>query len=131
MILGTLCTIEHDLIEHVRVLESYIHFALMYSKDHIFPVLPIKYLMNEEINPTTPFKLAASTKLSVSHLRVLFCPYVLWKATSQVGKKALNIHHQTQKGFCGIFIGIPQYQKGYLVYVPNTRKIISSYDGFF
>ena len=25
-------------------------------------------------------------------------------------------------------MGIPQHQKGYLVYVPSTRKLISSYD---
>ena len=25
-------------------------------------------------------------------------------------------------------MGIPQHQKGYLVYVPSTRKVISSYD---
>ena len=41
------------------------------------------------------------------------------------------MRHQTQKGFCGIFIGIPQHQKWYLVYVPSTKKIISSYDVFF
>ena len=39
--------------------------------------------------------------------------------------------HQAQKGFCGIFVGIPQHQKGYLLYVPRTRKIISSYDVVF
>ena len=36
--------------------------------------------------------------------------------------------HQAQKGFCGVFIGITQHQKGYLVYVPSTMKAISSYD---
>ena len=35
--------------------------------------------------------------------------------------------HQAQKGFHGIFIGIPQHEKGYCVYIPSTRKIISSY----
>ena len=35
--------------------------------------------------------------------------------------------HHAQKGFHGIFFGIPQHQKGYLVYVSHTRKIISSY----
>ena len=38
------------------------------------------------------------------------------------------MRHQAQKGFRGIFVGIPQHQKGYLVYVPSTRNIISSYD---
>ena len=35
------------------------------------------------------------------------------------------------KSFFGIFVGTPQHKKGYLVYVPSTRKIISSYDVVF
>ena len=67
----------------------------------------------------------------VSHLRVLFFPCVVQKATTHVDKNSLNIRHQAQKGFYGISVGIPQYQKGYLVYVTSTRKIISSYDFVF
>ena len=40
------------------------------------------------------------------------------------------MRHQAQKGFHGIFVGIPQHQKEYLMYVPSTKKIISSYDFF-
>ena len=65
--------------------------------DHIFPVLPIKYLINEDSEPTTPFKLTTGTKPSVSHLRVTFYPCVVWKATAHVEKKALNMCHQAQK----------------------------------
>ena len=43
----------------------------------------------------------------------------------------LNVRHQAQKGFCGIFVGIPQHQKGYLVYVPHIRNIISLYNIVF
>ena len=39
--------------------------------------------------------------------------------------------HQAQKGFRGIFVGIPEHQKGYLVYIPSTKKVISSYDVVF
>ena len=127
----TLRTIEHSLMVHARVLEAYIHFSLIYTTYQIFPVLPIKDLINEDGDPTTPFKLETSTKSSVSHLRVLFCPSVVKKATSHVGTKALNICHQAQKRFRIIFVGIPHHQKGYLVYVPRTRKIISSYDVVF
>ena len=116
---------------HARVSESYIHFLLMYTIDHIFPVLPIKDLINKDGDPTTPFKLAASIKPSVSHLHVLFCPCVIWKATAHVGTKALNMHHQAQNIFRSIFVGIPQHQKRYLMYVTSTRKIISSYDVVF
>ena len=83
----------------------------MYKTDHIFLVLPIKHLINEDGDPTTPHKLATGTKPSVSHLRVLLCPYVVRKATAHVETKTLNMRHQAQKGFRGIFLGIPQHQK--------------------
>ena len=41
------------------------------------------------------------------------------------------MRHQAQKGFRGIFIGIPQHQKRYLVYVPRKIKIVSSYEVVF
>ena len=87
--------------------------------------------MNEDGDPTTPHKLATGTKASVSHLRVLFCPCVVQKATAHIETKTLNMRHQVQKGFRGIFVGIPEHKKGYLVYVPSTRNIISSYDVVF
>ena len=103
----------------------------MYAIDHIFPVLPIKDIINEDGNPTTPHKLATGKKPSLSHLRVLFYPCVVRKATAYVEKKTLNMRHQAQKGFRGIFVGIPEHQKGYIVYVTSTRKVISSYDVVF
>ena len=78
-----------------------------------------------------PFKLATGTKPSVSHLHVLFYPCVVRKATENIEKNALNMRHQAQKVFRGIFVEIPQHQKGYLVYLPSTRKIISSYHVVF
>ena len=116
---------------HARVLEAYVHFALMYTTNHTVPVLPIKDILNEDGNPTTPHKLATGTKPSVSYLRVFFCPCVVRKATAHIETKTLNMRHQAQKGFRGIFVGIPQHQKGYLVYVYSTRKVISSYDVVF
>ena len=68
----------------LEFVEAYIHFALMYMTDHIFLVLRIKDLINEDGDPTTPQKLATATKPSVSHLRVLFCPCVVQKFTAQV-----------------------------------------------
>ena len=61
---------------------------------------------------------------------VLFFPCVVRKSNAHIEEKALNMRHQAKKGFRGIFIGIPQYQKVYLVCVPSTRKIISSYNFF-
>ena len=57
----TLSKITHSLMVHGRFLEAYIHFALMHMTDHIFPVLPIKDMINEDGDVTTPFKLATYT----------------------------------------------------------------------
>ena len=98
----------------------------MYTADHILLLLPIKYLIKKDGEMTTPFKLATGTEYSISNLHVLFCLCVVRKNTANVGKKALNMCQQAQKGFYGIFVGTPHNQKGYLVYVPNKQKILSS-----
>ena len=47
---------------HVWVSDKYINFALMYTTYNIFPVLPIKSLLNQDGETTKPHKLAAVTK---------------------------------------------------------------------
>ena len=61
----TLYIVAHYLMVHARVPEVYVHFSLMYTTDHIFPLLPIKYLKNEDGDPTTPHQLALGRKPSV------------------------------------------------------------------
>ena len=102
-------TITHSRMVHAQVLEAYIHFVLMYTADHIFPVLPIKDLINKDEDHTTLFKLVTGTKPSVSHLRHSFFPCVVRKSTAHVATKSLNMRHQAQTFFCGIFVRIPQH----------------------
>ena len=104
-------TIAHSLMVHAQVPEAYIYFSLFYTPDHIFLVLPIKDLINEDGESTLPFNLATDTKTSILYLRVLFCPCVVRKATVHDGTQSLNMCHQAQKGLCGIFVGIPKHQK--------------------
>ena len=49
--------IVHSLMVHARVLEVYINFSLMYMTDNIFTVLPIKDLINKDVDPTTPYNM--------------------------------------------------------------------------
>ena len=111
---------------HAQFLEAYTHFTLMYMAYHIFPVLPIKDLINEDGGLTMPFKLATDMKPSISKK----IPCVVHKATAHVGEKASNMCHQSQNRFWGIFFGIPQHQKGYLFYEPHKHNIVSLYDFF-
>ena len=96
---------------HARVSEAYINFALMYTTDNVFLVIPIKDMINEDGDLTTSFKVATGMKPAVSHLRVLFCLCVVRKATVNVYKKVLNMRHQAQKKFRVIFVGIPHHQR--------------------
>ena len=127
----TLKTIAHSIMLHARFSDTYIHFSLIYTTDHVFPVLPIKNLVNQNIEPTTPNKLSTGTKPSVSNLCVLLFPCAVQKSTAHVNTKNLNMYHQSQKGFCGIFVEIPQHQKGYLICVPSTQEIVSPNDVVF
>ena len=107
---------------HAQVLEAYLHFALVYTADHTFPVILMKYLTNEDGKPTALFKLATGTKtFSIIFTCVVF-PCVVQKVTAHVDGKALNMCHQAQKGFHGIFVGIPQHQQEYHLYVPISGK---------
>ena len=62
---------------HAQVSDKYIHCAVMYTTDNIFPVLPIKHLVNQCGEPNMPQKLVTGTKPSVSNPRVLFS-YLLY-----------------------------------------------------
>ena len=44
----TLRTVKHSLMVHAIVPEVYVHFSSMYMTDHIFLVLTIKDLINDD-----------------------------------------------------------------------------------
>ena len=74
-----LITIAHSIMVHAQVSDKYIHFKLMYMTYHIFHVLKIKHLMNQDGEPTMPHKMETVTKPLVSNLHVLFCTCVVRK----------------------------------------------------
>ena len=104
----------------------------MYAAHHIVPVLPLKDLVDKQGNPVTPHELMTGEKAKICHLRTLFCPAIVKKHTAQYKGKHLNMRHQPQKGFRGIFVGIPDNQQGcYEVYIPATHQTIPSHDVVF
>ena len=84
---------------HVQVYEKYIQFTLICMTDNILPSLPIKHLVNQVDEPTTPKKLATGTKPSVSNPSVLLCPCVVQNATSHIDKKGVKCASSIIKGF--------------------------------
>ena len=70
-------------------------------------------------------------KPPVRHLRTLFCPVIVKKHTAMKDKKMVNMRHQAQKGYRGIFVGMPENQEGYLCYVLSICNMVTSYDMLF
>ena len=95
----------------------------MYMTHHIFTFLLIKYLVNQYGETTTSHRMATGTNPSIPNICVLFFPCVVQKASAHVERKVLNMRHQPQNGFRGIFVVIPQHQRWYLIYVHITRNI--------
>ena len=79
MIGGMCVNSTHSVMVQARVSGEYIHFALIYMTDHIFPVIPIKFLVNQDSEPTILYKLENGMKYSVSNLLVLLCSCVVQK----------------------------------------------------
>ena len=73
----TLRIIGHSLVVHDRVLEVYIHFALMYTPEHILLVLPNNDIINKDGNPTTTFKLATGKDIQY-HINACYFVHVLY-----------------------------------------------------
>ena len=127
----TLKTIANSIMVHRRVYDKYINFDLMYMTDHIFSVLPIKSLLNQYGEPTTPHKMETGTKHSVSNLHVLFFSCVSQKATAHVDTKSLNMCHQSQKGYSWYIRSKSTTSEWHLIYIPSTQKTVSSHDVVF
>ena len=115
---------------HARILEEYIHYALMYTTDHNFPVLPTKDLIKKYSKPTTPFKLTIGKNLQY---RIYACYFFceLYRKLMHTLTKGVTYVSPSAKVFRGIFVGIPQHQKRYLIYIPITWEIVSSHDVVF
>ena len=74
----TLRTVAHSLMVNTRFSEAYIHFALIYTTDNIFLVIPKNDLINKDGKNTKPFKLATGTNLQY-HIYVCYFVQVLYK----------------------------------------------------
>ena len=81
-------------------------------------------------NPTTPIKLETGIKPSILYLHALFFTGIVRKDTAHDCTNTLNMCYHTQNYFCGIFVGIPHHKK-VSFYVPQKRKIVSSYNVVF
>jgi len=96
------------------------YHALVYAC-HIFNILPVKGLFLGN-HVSTPYELFQGIKLSISHFHVFRCPITARKWTA--GNSSTS--KQTKHGIRGIFFGLDQNQKGYILYAPASRRLCIS-----
>jgi hypothetical protein len=122
----TTSTIARTLLVHATLPDTFWYHAMVYVTD-IFNVLPVRGLKNKEDCPATPYELFFSEKLSISRFRVFGCPTVVRRWMTKQSSKGM----QTERGIRGIFIGFHVSNKGYVIYNPGSRQIVTSEDVTF
>jgi hypothetical protein len=115
----SISNIGRSLLVHARLPDTFMYHALVYAC-HIFNVLPIRGLQNDDDIPATPYQLFFDKRPMISNYRVFGCPTVVKRS----GK-------QTERGTRGIIIGFHSNHKGYLIYSPGSRQIMISGDVHF
>jgi transposase InsO family protein len=122
----TISTMSRSLLVHARLPDTFMFNALVYTC-HIFNILPVKGLLDESGNVSTPYTLFHGEKPRINHFRVFGCPVVArkWSTPHTTSSK------QTERGIRGIFLGFDYNQKGYVFYSPGSRQIYISGDVLF
>ncbi|MGH7955157.1 MAG: hypothetical protein ACREOZ_04270, partial [Gloeomargaritales cyanobacterium] len=123
----TIRLIAHKLLLNARAGEQYLHHALLYATDHIFPVIPWKNLQVDG-RQSTPYEMVHGHRPHLKHLRVLFCPCIVKKHMVRQHGQFIQTSHIPQRGIRGVFIGFASDQAGSLIFIPSTRQIIISAD---
>jgi hypothetical protein len=84
-------------------------------------------MKNEQDCPATPYELFFSEKPSIARFQVFGCPTVVcqWATKQSLQGK------QTERGIRGIFLGFNANNKGYMIYNPGSRQIVTSEDVSF
>ena len=89
-----ICTTAHSLMVFARVEERFTDFALLYAAHEIIPALPLRDLVDDSGETTTPTFLMTGKKAHISGIRTLFFPCIIKKLTAQKDEKVLNMRHQ-------------------------------------
>jgi len=122
----TTSTIARTLLVHARLPDTFWYHAMVYATD-IFNVLPVRGMKNEQDCPATPYELFFSKKPSIAGFRVFGCPTVVCQWVTQHSSQG----KQTERGVRGIFLGFDANNKGYMIYSPGSRQIVTSEDVSF
>ena len=118
---GTASGMARSMLVHANLPKSFYGLALQYACK-ILRVLPAKGLVDSIGKPTTPYALIHGKKPRVSRYKVFGCPVVFKRYLPMHNRKIIPTFQQMQRGVRGIFVGFPEDQAGWLVYVDTPLQ---------
>ena len=134
---GTASRMARSMLVKARLPLKFYHLALSYACKQM-RVLPAKGLVDENGDQTTTYAILHRKKPRIGRFKVFGCPCVFKKYQPRHDGKASTHFKQLQRGSRGIFVGFPDNQAGWLIYVPEkvggTHLIVSSdvsFDQYF
>ena len=131
------------MLNNARLGWAFFHHALHYAA-HVMNILPVKGCLRlnkltGEYVQSCPSEIWYGTTggINVGKYRVFGCPCVAKvykRETPQKNKEdrsSLNTKNIVQRGVRGIFVGFPEAQAGWSIYIPSSGHILTSADVAF
>ena len=112
---------------------SFYFFALKYACKQL-RVLPAKGLSDVNNNPTTTYAILHNKRPRIGRFKVFGCPCVFKRYSPQTDGTITTDFKQLNQGSRGLFVGFPENQAGWLMFVPekiNNSHLVVSMDVSF
>jgi hypothetical protein len=94
------------LLNNAKLGGAFSHHAHAYAV-HITNVCPVKNVIDQDGNPTTPCQYSFQRKPSIANFRVFRCPSFFKCYEPTFSNKLTTYKQQLQRASCGIFLGFP------------------------
>jgi hypothetical protein len=112
---------------------EFYQLALKYACKQL-RVLPAKNLVVIDGKPTSTYSILYGKKPRIGHFKVFGCPVVFKCYSPLINGKALTDFTELQRGCQGVFVGFPDDQAGWLLFVAtkiNDSHLVVSSDVVF
>ena len=130
---GTASRMARSMLVRAHLPISFYQLALKYACKQM-RVLPAKGLVDENGHPTTTYAVLHGKRPRIGRFKVFGCPCVFKRYTPQADGKLTTDFKQLNQGSRGIFVGFPEDQAGWLIFVPekiNNSHLVVSMDVAF
>ena len=126
---GTASRMARSMLVRAHLPLCFYHLSLKYALK-LMRVLPAKGLYDKNNEPTTTYAILHGKKPRIGRFKVFGCPCVFKRYAPMYDGETSTKFTQLQRGCRGIFVGFPETQAGWLIYIhdklDNVNLVVSS-----